>query len=494
MPVSDGSEADDLLVEPIGQGLVAAGHPVTADAAAAMLAAGGNAWDAAVAGGFAATAAEPLFTSLAGGGFLLAMGPSQAPVLFDFFTAVPGVGRTRPVGPPTPVPIKFGAATQTFHVGSGSVAVPGLLAGLLLVHERLGSLPLGQVVRPAIEAAGLGQSAAPMVRVVSLLAPVMARTPVGTALYLRNGRPLGPGDHFHNPALAKVLAEVSAGERNGFADDELGGAVTGSDLEQYRVEERGPLALDLHGAVGWTNPAPAFGGRLVALGLERLLADGRGTDRRTPQGALAVAEAMVAQGDARRALMGAVQGTTHLSVIDRWGNVASMTASNGSGSGEFVPGTGVQLNNMMGEEDLHPAGFEAAAPGTRIPSMMAPTALSFDGLPLDGRGAGGGERTVALGSGGSERIRSTILQVTAELVAGRMTPDEAVRAPRMHWDGTSLQVEPGMSPDVLAALAARYTVVEWEHQDLYFGGLHLVATPAVAVGDPRRDGVARVVT
>ena len=160
-------------------GLVAAGHPVTADAAAAMLGAGGNAWDAAVAAGFAATAAEPLYTSLAGGGFLLATGPGRAPVLFDFFTAVPGLGRVRPVAPPVAVPIAFGAATQTFHVGPGSVAVPGLLPGLLEVHGLLGSLPLAQVVRPAIEAAGLGQSAAPMVRVVSLLAPVMARSSTG---------------------------------------------------------------------------------------------------------------------------------------------------------------------------------------------------------------------------------------------------------------------------------------------------------------------------
>ena len=88
-----------------------------------MLAAGGNAWDAAVAAGFAATAAEPLYTSLAGGGFLLATGPGLGSILFDFFVSVPGLGRTRPVEAPVPVPIRFGAATQTFHVGPGSVAL-----------------------------------------------------------------------------------------------------------------------------------------------------------------------------------------------------------------------------------------------------------------------------------------------------------------------------------------------------------------------------------
>ncbi len=466
-----------------GVGLVAAGHEVTADAAALMLAAGGNAWDAAVAAGFAATAAEPLYTSLAGGGFLLATGPGLGSILFDFFVSVPGLGRTRPVEAPVPVPIRFGAATQTFHVGPGSVAVPGLLAGLLAVHRRLGTLPLAQVVAPAIEAAAIGQRVGAMVRVAGLLAPVMGRTPTGAELYLRDGRPLAEDDHFHNPQLAAVLGEVGAGGRDGFAPDELGGAVTSADLDEYRVEERRPLTLDLDGVAGWTNPAPAFGGRLVALGLERLAGDPRGSDRRTPDGALAIADVLVAQGDARRRLVGAVQGTTHLSVIDRWGNLASMTASNGSGSGEFAPGSGVQLNNMMGEEDLHPAGFDAAVPGTRIPSMMAPTALRLDR----------GGRSVALGSGGSERIRSTITQVTADLVSEALPADQAVAAPRLHWDGSSLQAEPGLPAAVLEALAARYPVVEWGHRDLYFGGLHLVATPDVAVGDPRRGGAIRVI-
>ncbi|MEZ5381735.1 MAG: gamma-glutamyltransferase [Microthrixaceae bacterium] len=467
--------------EPGGVSLVAAGHPVTADAAVAMLNQGGNAWDAAVAAGFAATAAEPLFTSLAGGGFLLAAGPAQAPVLFDFFVSAPGMGRAAPAPTPTPVPIRFGAATQTFHVGSGSVAVPGLLAGLLAVHRRLGTLPLGTVLRPAVEAAGEGQSAAPMVRVVSLLAPVMARTATGTRLYLRNGKPLAATDHFHNPELADVLAQIGAGGRDGFDSQELGGSVTVDDVAAYRVEERQPLELLLPDGSGWTNPAPAFGGRMIAMGLERLGGDERGVDRFDPGGALAVAETLVAQYQARQGMVGAVRGTTHLSVIDGRGNVASMTASNGSGSGEFAPETGVQLNNMMGEEDLHPAGFDAAVPGARIPSMMAPTALRL------------GDVSLALGSGGSERIRSTMTQVAAELTIGRHDPRGAVLRPRMHWDGTALQVEPGLPEAAMRALERAHPVVRWDHTDLYFGGLHLVATPDVAVGDPRRGGVQRLV-
>jgi len=180
------------------------------------------------------------------------------------------------------------------------------------------------------------------------------------------------------------------------------------------------------------------------------------------------------------------KGTTHVSVVDGDGAFVSMTTSNGSCSGVMAEHTGVQLNNVMGEADLHPEGFHATAPGTRVGSMMAPMLLD---LP-DGR-------VVALGSGGSERIKSALLSVVLALTDGRTPLAEAVAAPRIHHDGTAIQVEPGLRAHTQAALAAEGPLNRWKAQDLYFGGVHAVARATdgrlEAVGDTRRDGVGLIV-
>jgi len=177
------------------------------------------------------------------------------------------------------------------------------------------------------------------------------------------------------------------------------------------------------------------------------------------------------------------RGTTHVSVADDEGNVASMTTSNGECSGDVVPGTGVMLNNMLGEDDLHPEGFHAGLPGTRVASMMAPTAV------LDDRG----RVVLVLGSGGSKRIRSAIVQVlVAHLVHDRGLAG-AVRAPRIHWDTDHLEVEPGLTAEVLAALADVAPVNVWPAPSLNFGGVHAVVPGSEGVGDARRGGAVRVV-
>jgi len=172
------------------------------------------------------------------------------------------------------------------------------------------------------------------------------------------------------------------------------------------------------------------------------------------------------------------RGTTHVSVADGEGNVASMTCSNGEGSGYFAPGTGVMLNNMMGEDDLHPEGFHAAEPGQRVVSMMSPSLL----LDRDGAVA------LVLGSGGSKRIRTAITQVLTQVVEFGRDLEAAVHAPRLHWDGEALQVEPGFTAEALAPLRARWRVNVWRERSVYFGGVHCVVPGRMGVGDPRRGG------
>ena len=148
-----------------------------------MLRAGGNAFDAALAAGFAAAVAEPMFTSLGGGGFLLARSRGGREVLFDFFVDTPGRGLPGHDLEPhfLPVTVHFPASEQVFHVGLGSVAVPGTLRGFLHVHERLGSLPLWQVVAPASRLAREGVVLnAHQAYVQELLTPILTLSEDGT--------------------------------------------------------------------------------------------------------------------------------------------------------------------------------------------------------------------------------------------------------------------------------------------------------------------------
>jgi gamma-glutamyltranspeptidase/glutathione hydrolase len=263
-----------------------------------------------------------------------------------------------------------------------------------------------------------------------------------------------------------------------------GGLVTREDLAAFRVEERTPLAAPYRGGTLLTNPPPAFGGTLIALSLSLLERDVPASDG-PGSGAHLRSLVSVMEEVERRRNDGPVftRGTTHVSVCDADGNAASLSTSNGEGSGYLLPGTGIMLNNMLGEDDLHPDGFHAAPPGERVASMMSPSVW------LDGDGA----LRLVLGSGGSKRIRTAIVQVLSALVDFGRPVVAAVEQPRVHWDGECVQVEPGFSEAALAALGELRPINRWAEPNLYFGGVHAVAPDGQAAGDPRRGGAARVV-
>ena len=152
-----------------------------------------------------------------------------------------------------------------------------------------------------------------------------------------------------------------------------------------------------------------------------------------------------------------------------------------------LPGTGILLNNMMGEEDLNPGGFGRAVPGTRMTSMMAPSLLLRDGEPV-----------IAVGSAGSNRLRSAILQTVVSMVDGGMGAPEAVRRPRVHPEGDGVDVEGGVPEEAAQALAAAgYRLRRWGDVNLFFGGVSAAARGAGGLegaGDPRRGGAAAAVT
>lgn len=477
----------------MSRALVAAGHPEVVAAAEAVLAVGGSAVDAVVAGGLTAAVAEPCLTSLAGGGFCLVRTPEGEEVLVDFFVDTPGIDG--PLEAPAPhfdeVEVRFEAATQRFHCGPGSIAVPGVLPGYLHLHRRWGRLPLADVAAPAVALARRGVAlGAKQAGIVALLEPILLRTDAGRSLFAPDGRLLGAGDVLRNPDLADVLATLDdAGFASGPLHDALlattaaDGLVTPADLAAYQVVERPPLEVGWRGRRVLTNPPPSFGGTLVAAAIARLAAvDLPPGD---PGWTVALVDAAADVDRNRAAILAgdrpaSARGTTHISVWDGAGGAASMTTSNGECSGDVLPGTGILANNILGEEDLHPDGFHAAPPGLRVASMMSPTIVV---------GPDGGTEAI-VGSGGSKRIRSAVVQVLTNVLVHGLPPGDAVAAPRAHWDDDHTEVEPGHPDAVLAALAERAPVNAWPSRSVYFGGAHLVVPGVGAAGDPRRDGAA----
>ena len=475
-------------------GVVASGHAEVSAAAAEMLRAGGNAFDAALAAGFAASVAEPMFTSLGGGGFLLARSADGSSRVFDFFVDGPGLGLPERALEPhfVPVTVHFPASDQVFHAGLGAVAVPGNLAGFLHVHEKLGSLPLRELVAPALRLARdgvvLNQHQA---YVQALLEPILGLTAAGRAIYLSAGRGLREGETLVNPELADFLETLPEHRGRDLYEGALArrvaedmaegqGVLTAADLAAYRVREHEPLACRYRGHTLLTNPAPSLGGPLIARTVALL--ERRELGEQWGSAAHLCALASVLEEVEKLRVPPAAGGTTHVSVCDGAGRCASLSLSNGEGSGYFVPGTGIMLNNMLGEDDLHPDGFHASPPGERVGSMMSPT------LALDG-----GRPRLVLGSGGSKRIRSAIVQVLTGVLDFGLDVREAVEAPRLHWDGACLQVEPGFSTEALGALAGDRPLNPWSERNLYFGGVHAVAPGGGGAGDPRRQGHACVV-
>ncbi len=511
------------------RGVVAAGHAATAEAAAEVLRAGGNAFDAAVAACFTACIAEPVLCSLAGGGFLLACPAGGRPRVYDFFVQTPR--RRRPMAELDfhPVTADFGTARQEFHIGLGAAATPGCVAGLFAVNRELGRMPMAELAAPATALAREGLTLNEFqAYIFSIVAPIYLATPGARAVFAEPGHPgriVGSGAVLRQPQQADFMEALCRegpdlfhrGEVAAAVEDlcrEGGGHLTRGDLTRYAVARHPPLAREHLGAQVLLTPPPSAGGLLVAAALallhhrppprpwgspghlrhlarvlsatDALRGDILAHGTLAPGARERLEEARLREYLQRLAGPPARRGTTHVSIIDAAGNLAAMTVSNGEGCGHLIPGTGVMLNNMLGEADLHPGGFHRWPEDRRMTSMMTPGAV-----------LGPGPRRIALGSGGSNRIRSALAQVLSNLLHFDLAPGEAVARPRLHVEGGHLSLEGGHDPEAVAALTADWpghTV--WQDRNLFFGGAHLAVQDGAAftgAGDPRRGGVSLVV-
>jgi len=502
--------------------IVAAGDRLTAQAAKEVMQNGGNAFDGAVAAVFAAYMAEPALTSPGGGGFLMAYSPSdEEPLLYDFFVD------TVPLRADNPdfraVEVDFKDATQVFHIGMASVAVPGIVAGLFRVHGERGRLPLSEVLKPAIRYAREGIFLSPLqASFIKLLKEIFTYSEEARKIFAPEGQLVNEKRIFKNTDYAEFLELLSsegvgafyAGEiadRIDRLSEENGGHIRKEDLLRYKTYERTPLKISFRNWDIYLNPPPSAGGILIAFSL-LLLEDRNLSSFGSKEHVLNLLAALKTTTEFRRKYVdGKLHtenlerllkeekliahfkrlfentlnlwgNTTHISISDREGNVVSVTTTNGEGSGYVIPGFGVMLNNMLGEEDLNPKGFFKWKPYLRLPSMMCPT------LVLKGR-----EPVLALGSAGSNRIRSAILQVLLNRLVFSMHPQEAVNKPRLHLEGEKVYIEPGFGEEILKTLEGIFgkeNVVPFKRKNMFFGGVQAVCPPlGEGGGDPRRGGI-----
>jgi len=512
----------------VDNNIIAAGDKTTVEAAKEILWLGGNAYDAAVAAVFTSMTAEPALTGPGGGGHFMAYPADGRAVLFDFFVNMPS-GVIEPNQMEFfNIEVDFGPEQQQFHIGKGSIAVPGTVAGLLHVHDVLGKLDRKDLMAPAINVAKEGAVLSDaQAYLVKILAPILNYEAAGKKLYSPNKTLLQTGDRLAIPDLADFLDGLASEGVNLMYKGEVAdrivewvgeeGFLKKADLEKYEVKERAPISTDFFGHKIYLNPPPAMSGILVdftfCLLEKAILSAGPPIELIDVALALSITnkarrnklpEGNVISGRPRFCLDKDFQtyvedfqtkrswvdnhqeptsrgATTQVSILDTEGNAASVTTTNGEGCGYILPGLGFMLNNMLGEEDLNPHGFHLHKPGDRLPSMVAPTIVTKDGIPA-----------MVTGSAGSNRIRSAIVQVITNVLCAGMEIKEAVVTPRIHVEGETLQVEPGVDEVQLEKLKDFFDIHQWNEINLYFGGANSV-TPYGGAGDPRRGGSAATV-
>src|SRR5580704_8638207 len=495
-------------------GMVVAQEALAARVGVDILKKGGNAVDAAVAVGFAMAVTYPRAGNIGGGGFMLIhRADRNEDAAIDYRETAPAA-TTRT----TFLDQNGNADAEKSRNSALGIGVPGTVAGLALAQQKFGSgrFSLADLIAPAIELARAGVPVEDDIAdSLPMAAARFARWPAAAKIFLKgDGAPLGPGDRLVQSDLAETLASIARDGPSAFYEGPIagkiasavaanGGLMTREDLKNYRAVERAPVRGSYRGYDIVSMPPPSSGGviliemlnilegydlrglgaqsvpalHLMIEAMQRAFADRAmflgdpdvvavpvkdliakpyaaalrariDPDRARPSQEIRPGEPPFREGD----------NTTHYSVVDRFGNAVSSTYTlNFSyGVGMVADGTGILLNNELDDFAAKPEapnaygliGYEANAPGPgkRPLSSMTPTIVLRDGKPF-----------LVTGSPGGSRIITTVLQVVVNAIDFDMSVTDAVAAPRLHhqWLPDVVFAEPGVSPDVIAALQAR---------------------------------------
>ncbi len=482
------------------RGVVVTNHPLASAAGAEMLAAGGNAVDAAIAALFALSVVEPMMVGPLGGGFAHLRRPDGTHEVLEGQGRCPGgVGPASFEPDPAAPPGALDAVGRRNAVGRTAVAVPGNLAAWCELLARHGRLALADVVEPAIRHATRGFAATPyLADCVADCAADLSRDPEIAAVFMPGGAPIAAGARVTNGALADSLRAIvrdgpaalySGAIGRALVDDMArhGAWLSAQDLARYRTSALEPLRSRYRGFEIVGPPPPCSGplhvgqmlnllegfdlaalgcgsadaSHLLAEALKIAFAD-RAAATADPEhvpvpvarllspeyAALRRADVDPARARAHAAGVAPDDGahTTHLTVADRDGWIVSATQTINSlfGARYMVPGTGLIPNNYLYVFDPRPGRANSLAPGKRVTSSMAPLIVLRDGAPR-----------WALGLPGGLRIFPSAMQALVNLIDHGLSLQQAVEAPRLWTQGFQLELEPGFPDAVAEALRAR---------------------------------------
>lgn len=522
-------------------GMVVSASAIASEAGAKVLAAGGNAVDAAVATGFALAVTYPTAGNIGGGGFMVIRFPDGRATTIDF----------REKAPAAATPDMFtdvsGAYSATKHHRSHlSVGVPGTVAGFAMAQQKYGAIAWKQVVDPAVRLAGDGFDV-PVGLAASLSSAVtrLKTYPATVSAYSKNGTPYTAGEHMKLPDLAKTLTHIRDEGRDGFYRGETaklivgemqrgGGIISAKDLVDYDAKERAAVTGTFNGYELISMAPPSSGGVAMIEMLNILEGyDLKAAGHNSPRYLHLLTESMRRTFLDRARFLGdpdfvqvptnklmskpyaaelrkTIQldkaspsqpaqladdheslETTHYSVVDRNGMAVSVTYTleAGYGLGAVVSGAGFLLNNQMGDFNGKPGLTDStgligtpanvARPGKRMLSSMSPSIIAKDG-----------KLVAVIGSPGGRTIINTVLQVALNIMVFGMPVQDAVNAPRMHhqWLPNTVTIERGgVQASTLTALEAMGHKVQFGGQQ---GTAHSVMVDAktghrIGAADPR---------
>lgn len=481
---------------------ISAGHEITLAVAKEILLANGNAFDAAIAAHFAMFITEPCMASAGGNGFALTKSAKGQTQFFDFFCQTPFNKKKKEKLHFYPITVDFGGDTEDFHVGLGAAAVPGSIAGIFELHRRFGTIPMKDLVAPAIHLAKDGVVLNEFQAYdLGLLAPIYKQDPIGRDIFYRNGEIKQLGDTIKMPGMVDFLEFIAREGERGFykgdissiiAEDsrQKGGFLTRSDLENYSVNVLKPLKVNYKNKQIVLPNGPSKGGAMLAMMLAQV-----NQDINSIATAIEKTQQIIQNESQIKSHLNSFypknnfqlqpsissnRGTSHFNILDRWGNAISFTSTIGEGCGYFIPGTDMHLNNMLGEIFLLPNGAHSWQPNTRLHSMMTPT-MVMNEL---------GNVELISGSGGANRIPYSIAQVIYQLYEKHNNLEESTTHPRVHFQDGKFQIEPNFDFTL-----KKSNTIFWEKKSIYFGGVHSIfhhGHQVEAMGDARRFGVAEV--